>query len=99
MPLLSMLRRLLKLRAVVDRITTALASGNIARLHVVMRRLRKRNATPSSVAKMVERAAAGYAPKGDQESEDFQQAFLLSALGGQRALRIAMVAHGAPSNQ
>ena len=99
MPLLSKLRRLLKLRAVVDRITTALASGNVARLHVVMRRLRKRNATPSSVAKMVERAAAGYVPKGDQEREDFQQAFLLSALGGQRALRIAMVAHGAPSKR
>ena len=99
MPLRSKLRRLLKLPGIVDRITTALASGNIARLHVVMRRLRKRNATPSSVAKMIERAAAGYVPKGDQEREDFQKAFLLSALGGQRALRIAMVVHGAPSKR
>ena len=95
----SKLRRLLKLPGVIERIMAALATGNVMRLHVVMRRLRKRNATPVCVAKMIERCAGGYVPKGDFERQDFQKAFLLLALGGQRALRINMATEGGPSRR
>ena len=95
----SKLKRLLKLPGVMERITAALATGNVKRLHVVMRRLRKRNATPAAVAKLVERCASGYVPKGDFEREDFQKAFLLLALAGRRGLRLNMSTERGPSRR
>jgi hypothetical protein len=95
----SKLTRLLKRPSAVDRITTALATGNCKKVHVIMRRLRAKNATPAAYAKILERAADGYVPKGGVDRKGFAKAFLHLALGGRRALRLEMVEDGAPSRR
>ena len=66
----SKLSRLLKRPSAVDRITTALATGNCKKVHVIIRRLRAKNATPAAYAKMLERAADGYV-RAALERSDF----------------------------
>jgi hypothetical protein len=95
----SELNRLLKRLSAVDRITTALATGNCKIVHVIMRRLRAKNATPAAYAKMLERAADGYVPKGGADRKAFAKAFLHLALGGWRALRLGMVEDGEPTRR
>ena len=95
----SKLTRLLRRPSAVERITTALATGNCKKVHVIMRRLRAKNATPAAYAKMLERAADGYVPKGGVDRKGFAKAFLHLALGGQRALRLAMAEDDAPSRR
>ena len=77
----SKLTRLLKRPSAVDRITTALATGNCKKVHVIMRRLRAKNATPAAYAKMLERAADGYVPKGGADRKAFRESFPASCFG------------------
>ena len=90
------LTRLLQRPSAVDRITSALATGNCKKVRVIMRRLRAKNATPAAFVKMLERAADGYVPKGGVDRKGFAKAFLHLALGGQRALRLQMAEDDAP---
>ena len=48
------------------RILVALATGKAMRMHVIAKRLLKKNAKPSAVVRMVEEAADGYVPRGER---------------------------------
>jgi hypothetical protein len=93
----SKMRRLQKVASSTDRIVAALATRKLPRLHIIARRLKRSGATVATIAKQFDRAVEGYVPKGDFERMDYQKAFVHLALGGRRALRLAMVDDGAPS--
>jgi hypothetical protein len=93
----SKLRKLHKVASTVDRIVSALASKKLPRLQKIALRLKQSGATAATIAKQFDRAVEGYVPRGDFDRLDYQKAFVQLALGGRRALRLAMVDDGAPS--
>jgi hypothetical protein len=95
----SKLALIAKVPSASNRMLTALAVGNLPRLHIIARRLLKGGATLQTIAREVERAVDGYVPKGEWDRNDYQKAFALLALGGRRALRINAAVDGGPSRR
>ncbi len=95
----SAMRRLTKIPTAVDRIVAALATGKLARLHIIAQRLLRDGATVAKVAKMVEAASRGFVPKGEFSRKEFQKAFVLFKLGGARACQVNKMTDGGPSKR
>lgn len=83
-----------------DRMLIAIKTGNTKRLSVIAARLMKRNAKPSTIVSMFEKAAQGLVPsargKGYEEIE-IEKGVALLILGGPRAVRVDQLASGGAS--
>ena len=90
-------RRLQVTASAFSRVTAALATQKLPRVHIAIKRLLDRGATATAIAKQMERCVDGYVPRGEFTETDYQKAWLSLKLGGQRMLRLQMVDDGACS--
>ena len=96
----SKLRSMMKLPTQNERLLSAIAAGSMPRLHILIRRLRKKGTSQYQITRQIEMVARGERKiLGDWEEEEFKAAYLHVAFGGQRGLKLARVREGSMSKE
>ena len=91
----SKLRSMMKLPTQNERLLNAVAAGSIPRLHILIRRLRKKGVSQYQITKNIEMVARSERHViGDWDEEEFKSAYLHVAFGGQRGLKLARAREG-----